>query len=142
MNLQIRTNAQSNSTDYEASLAAELASYGYKSIDDLDDYCLTSVKEKEMNKAYVDEHFDEYKEAVESVSPRTVSIISMSVTDADELTDDEQKKKDNIDQALEDGALRMPQPHSPKMRQPQLMMVSMDISIRILPVLQLHSILV
>ena len=57
-----------------------------------------------MNKAYVDEHFDEYKEAVESVSPRTVSIISMSVTDADELTDDEQKKKDNIDQALEDGA--------------------------------------
>ena len=45
----IRTNAQSNSTDYEASLAAELASYGYKSIDDLDDYCLTSVKEKEMN---------------------------------------------------------------------------------------------
>lgn len=100
----IRTNAQSNSTDYEASLAAELASYGYKSIDDLDDYCLTSVKEKEMNKTYVDEHFDEYKEAVESVSPRTVSIISMSVTDADELTDDEQEKKDNIDQALEDGS--------------------------------------
>lgn len=100
----IRTNAQSNSTDYEASLAAELASYGYKSIDDLDDYCLTSVKEKEMNKTYVDEHFDEYKEAVESVSPRTVSIISMSVTDADELTDDEQEKKDNIDQALEGGS--------------------------------------
>lgn len=100
----IRTNAQSKNSNYEASLAAELAGYGYKSIDDLDDYCLTSVKEKEMNKAYVDKHFDEYKESVENVSPRTISIISMDVTNANELTDDEQEKKDNIDKALKDGS--------------------------------------
>ena len=100
----IRTNAQSNSDEYETALSSELAMYGFKSIDELYDYSLISVKERKMNEQFVDKHFDEYKEAVEKVKPRTISIISMSVSDPDSLTDEEKEKKENIDNALKDGS--------------------------------------
>lgn len=99
----ILSNAKSSADDYETTLTSELAQYGYTSIDELYDYCLMTIKEKEMSRLYVDDHFDELKTAVQAKNPRTISIISMSVTDADELTDDEQEKKDNIDNALKDG---------------------------------------
>ena len=41
------------------------------------------------------------KKAWEEKSPRTVSIIKMDVSDADNLTETETKKKSNIDKALE-----------------------------------------
>lgn len=99
----ILSNAKSNTDDYEATLKSELAQYGYSSVDELYDYCLMTIKEKEMSKLYIDDHFDELKAAVEAKNPRTISIISMSVTDADELTDDEQEKKGNIDKAIANG---------------------------------------
>ena len=95
----IKSNASSQSDDYESTLTTELAKYGYASYEELNDYCLTSVKEKEMNKKYITKHFDEVKKAWEEKNPRTVSIIKMDVSDADNLT--EAKKKSNIDKALE-----------------------------------------
>ena len=97
----IKSNASKQSDDYESTLTSELAKYGYSSFEQLNDYCITSVKEKEMNKKYITKHFDEVKKAWEEKSPRTVSIIKMEVSDADNLTETETKKKNNIDKALE-----------------------------------------
>lgn len=97
----IKSNASSQSDDYESTLTTELAKYGYASYEELNEYCLTSVKEKEMNKKYITKHFDEVKKAWEEKSPRTVSIIKMEVSDADNLTETEAKKKSNIEKALE-----------------------------------------
>ena len=96
----IKSNASKQSDDYESTLTSELAKYGYSSFDDLNDYCLTSVKEKEMNKRYITKHFEDLKTAWETKSPRTVSIIKMDVSDADNLTETEAKKKSNIETAL------------------------------------------
>lgn len=96
----IKSNASKQSDDYESTLTSELAKYGYSSFDDLNDYCLTSVKEKEMNKRYITKHFEDLKTAWETKSPRTVSIIKMDVSDADNLTETETKKKSNIETAL------------------------------------------
>jgi foldase protein PrsA len=96
-------NAKSQSDDYEELLTSELASYGYSSYEDLYQYCLVSAKENVLDEQYVDAHFDELKDTVEENSPRTISIITMAVADVDNLTDDEQTKKDNIDKALESG---------------------------------------
>ena len=80
----IKSNASKQSDDYESTLTSELAKYGYSSFEQLNDYCITSVKEKEMNKKYITKHFDEVKKAW-----------------ADNLTETETKKKHNIDKALE-----------------------------------------
>lgn len=96
----IKQNASSQSDDYESTLTSELAKYGYSSFEDLNKYCLTSTKEKEMNKRYITKHFDDLKAAWEAKSPRTVSIIKMDVSDADNLSETESKKKNNIDKAL------------------------------------------
>ena len=67
----IKSNASSQSDDYESTLTTELAKYGYASYEELNDYCLTSVKEKEMNKKYITKHFDEVKKAWEEKKPIT-----------------------------------------------------------------------
>ena len=87
---------QQDSDNYKQIIEQELYAYGYSSYDDLDDYCLESVKEAQMNENYVDNHFASLSKAVVSKKPRT-----MSVSDASNLTSDEQKKKDNIDSALQ-----------------------------------------
>ncbi len=43
----IKSNASKQSDDYESTLTSELAKYGYSSFEQLNDYCITSVKEKE-----------------------------------------------------------------------------------------------
>lgn len=91
---------QQDSDNYETILEQELANYGFSSYDELNQYCLISVKEAKMNERYVDKHFDELTSNLLTKNPRTISIISMAVSDADNLTEDEQKKKDNIDSAL------------------------------------------
>lgn len=96
----IKQNASNQSDDYESTLTSELAKYGYSSFDDLNNYCLTSVKEKEMNKRYITKHYNDVKKAWEEKSPRTVSIIKMDVSDADNLSETETRKKNNIDKAL------------------------------------------
>lgn len=97
---QIDSTAEQQVSDYKSYLGQELAAYGYNGYDELDDYCLMSVKQKEMNRRYVKKHYDDLKKAVEDQNPRTISIIQISVSDPDNLTSDEQKKKDNIDSAL------------------------------------------
>ena len=100
--LEDAINANSSSTaDYETSIAQELAVYGYKGYDQLYDYCLMTVKEAQLQRDYIEEHFEDCIEPLKEKNPRTISLISMSVTDPDSLTEDEQKKKDNIDKALE-----------------------------------------
>ncbi len=96
----IKQNAESQSDDYESTIASELASYGYSSYDDLNQYCLISVKEKKMNRTYIKKHFDKVSKTWSEKSPRTVSIIKMEVADSSNLTDDETTKKDNIEKAL------------------------------------------
>lgn len=104
MEKTIDSNVKNSSGDqYKEAVTAELAGYGYSSYDQLYDYCLNSVKEKAMNKAYVQDHFDELKAAVEEKNPRIVSQIIVNVTDPDNLTEDEQNKLDSIDKALEAG---------------------------------------
>ncbi len=97
----IKSTAQQQSTDYETLLTNELASYGYTSADELNEYCLMSVKEKEMNKRYVDKHFDELKTALDEKKPRTISVIAIAVVNPGSLTEAEQSKKDSIDKALQ-----------------------------------------
>ncbi len=97
----ILSSAQSSSSDYEALLTSELANYGYSSYEELYDYCLMSVKEKKLNQNYVNKHFEDLKSAVEEKNPRTISIIMISVSDPDNITEDEQNKMDSIDSALE-----------------------------------------
>ena len=92
---------QQDSNNYEQVIEQELYAYGYSSYDDLNKYCLESVKEAKMNEDYVNDHFASLSKAVVAKNPRTISIITMSVSDASNLTSDEQKKKDNIDSALQ-----------------------------------------
>lgn len=104
MEKTIDSNVKNSSGEqYKAAVTAELAGYGYDSYDKLYDYCLNSVKEKAMNKAYVKDHFNELKEAVEKKNPRIVSQIIVNVTDPASLTEDEQNKLDSIDKALKAG---------------------------------------
>ena len=104
MEKTIDQNVRGQSSDkYKEAISAELASYGFGSYDDLYDYCLVNVKEKELDRKYVDSHFDELKESVKEKQPRTVSQIKVTVTNPEALTEEEQKKIDSIDKALESG---------------------------------------
>lgn len=98
----IRTNFQSQyGDDYETTLNQQLANYGFTGDNPLYDYCVTSQLEKAANYAYVDAHFDEEAKILEQKNPRTISILKISVEDAENLTEEEQKKKDDIDALIE-----------------------------------------
>ena len=97
----LATAKQSDAENYESIIVNELATYGFKSMDDLSAYCLISVKEKSMNEKYVDAHFDEVSPALNEKHPRTISIVTMEVSNPDELTEAEQKKKDDINSSIE-----------------------------------------
>ena len=104
MEKTIDQNVRGQSSDkYKEAFSAELASYGFASYDDLYDYCLVNVKEKELDRTYVDAHFEELKESLKDKQPRTVSQIKVTVSNPESLTEDEQKKVDSIDKALESG---------------------------------------
>lgn len=95
----IRANASSQE-NYESAIGQELASYGFNGFDELYDYCLMTVKEKEMNRIYINDHFDALSESVKTKNPRTISILSMNVVDPSQLNETEQKKKDSIDESI------------------------------------------
>lgn len=99
----IKANMEADSTGKtRVGILSELASYGFNGIDSLEDYCLMTLKQKDLNWNYVSEHFDEYKDSV-TTSPRTISIITMEVPNAEILTEEGEEKKNNIDQALKNG---------------------------------------
>ena len=89
-----------DSENYKIAIDTELAIYGFNGYEELNDYCLMNVKQKEMNKKFIEEHFDEYKGPVESLSPRTISIIKVDVENPAEISEAEQKKMDSIDKSI------------------------------------------
>lgn len=89
----------SGKTRYQ--VLSELASYGFEGEDSLKDYCLFTLKAASLEKDYILNHYDELNEL--TVSPRTVSVITLEVPNAEVLTDEKQAKKDSIDKALENG---------------------------------------
>lgn len=98
-----KTTMDSDSTNKSRySIISELASYGFKGEESLEDYSMLTLKARKLDQEYIDAHFDEVKDEVKS-SPRTISIITMNVPNADILTDEAQQKKDSIDKALEEG---------------------------------------
>lgn len=100
-NIQSNMDADTTgSTKYN--IISQLASYGFNGEDDLYDYCMYTLKMKQLDWDYVSDNFDEYKDTL-TTSPRTISIITMEVPNAEILTDEAQEKKDNIDAALENG---------------------------------------
>lgn len=92
-----------NSEVYKDAIEAELASYGYDSYDKLYDYCLMTVEQKSMNKKYVTAHFDELKDSMKDSKARIVRVIKLEVADPENLTDEEKKKQENIDNAIDSG---------------------------------------
>ncbi|WP_289266005.1 peptidylprolyl isomerase [Dubosiella newyorkensis] len=102
MEKTIRSNVSSqNSSTYWDAITQELASYGYGSYDDLYDYALMTVKQRSLNQEYVDAHFENLKDSLKDAKPRIVSIIKMEAADPQNLTDEETKKRDSIDKAIE-----------------------------------------
>ncbi len=100
----IRSQVSSQSSEaYRDAITAELASYGFDSYDKLYDYCLMTVQQKALNKEYVDAHFDELKDKMKDSKARVVSLIKMEAADPKNLTEEETKKRDNIDKAIESG---------------------------------------
>ena len=97
----IISNAKAQSENYGLILTSQLAGYGYASEDDLHEYVLNSLKEQKLDQEYVDAHYDELKAGVQAKNPRMISIITMAADDPEKLTEEEQKKKDSIDKALE-----------------------------------------
>lgn len=98
----IRTNFQSQyGDDYETTLKQQLANYGFSSENPLYDYCLTAQLEKKANADYIDAHFDEEAEILNEKSPRTISVLKISVVDPANLTEEEQTKKNDIDALIE-----------------------------------------
>lgn len=99
----IKANMKADSTGKtEVGILSELASYGFNGIDSLEDYCLMTLKQRQLNWDYVNEHFDEYKDSV-TTSPRTISVITMEVPNAEILTEEGEAKKKSIDDALANG---------------------------------------
>ena len=97
----IRANFKNQFGDnYETELATELANYGFIGDNACYEFSLISSKEKLLNTDYITNNFDQYKEAVEKKNPRTISILYVSVVDPQNLTEDEQKKLDNIESEI------------------------------------------
>lgn len=94
-------NAKQQSDNYKEILTKELAGYGFADYDDLYEYALVNAKEGQLDKDYIKNHYDELQESVLAQNPRIISIISMKVADPNNLTDEEKKKQENIDQSIE-----------------------------------------
>lgn len=103
MSKNIKANMEADTTNATRfGILSELASYGYNGEDSLYDYCLMSLKMRQLDWNYINDHFDEYKETL-STTPRTISVITMEVPNKDILTAEGEEKKNNIDQALANG---------------------------------------
>lgn len=99
----IKANMEADATGKTGtSVISELASYGFEGEDSLEDYALFALKTRALDEQYILDHFDQYKDLLTS-SPRTISVITMEVPNAEILTEEGQAKKDSIDKALENG---------------------------------------
>lgn len=84
-------------------IANFLTYYGFEA-DDLEGYSLISAKIKQIRDDYYAAHLDElFAPIYTDKTPRVVSHILIKVADPDNLTEEEQKKLDDVDKALADG---------------------------------------
>lgn len=98
-NLEAQAQASSSGSADDL-IAAMLNNVGLES-DELDRFCMLAQKESVLQRNYVKAHFEELSEEIEN--PHVISIIELSVGDADALSDEEKESKEMIDQALAEG---------------------------------------
>ena len=77
-----------------------LESVGLES-DELDRFCMLAQKESVMQRDYVEKNYDTLMKDVKNA--HIISLIEISVSDADALSDDESETKEKIDAALKKG---------------------------------------
>ena len=97
----LEAQAQSSSS-YSADelISNMLESVGLES-DELDRFCMLAQKESVMQRDYVGKNYDTLMKDVKNA--HIISLIEISVSDADALSDDESETKEKIDAALKKG---------------------------------------
>lgn len=93
--------ASSDQTYYQ--FLRQLAGFGYAGEKSIPDYCLTSLKLQQLERDYISEHESEYMDSV-TTDPMEISILTVAVDSADEPTEEQKTKMENVDKALEDGS--------------------------------------
>ena len=97
----LEAQAQTNSSSSADELIASMLNNVGLEDDELYRFCMLAQKESVLQQNYVKEHYDDLMADVES--PRILSIIELSVSDVDSLSEDESASMDTIDAALADG---------------------------------------
>lgn len=82
------------------SILSQLASFGFTGDSAVDDYARITVKAKKLDTDFILDHFDSLSEDIPE-GARTISILTMQVDNAAVLNDEDTKKKEDIDKALE-----------------------------------------
>lgn len=97
----LEAQAQSSSS-YSADelISNMLESVGLES-DELDRFCMLAQKESVMQRDYVEKNYDTLMKDVKNA--HIISLVEISVSDADALSDDESETKEKIDAALKKG---------------------------------------
>ncbi|MDO4664134.1 MAG: peptidylprolyl isomerase [Erysipelotrichaceae bacterium] len=86
----------------KASINSQLASFGFAGDSALADYCLIASKIQLLDGQFIKDHIDQLTSYVPE-NARTVSVITMEVENADELTDEQKQKQADIQSALDAG---------------------------------------
>ena len=99
----IENNMKSDSTGKtRESIMQTLASYGFTGDNAPYDYALTALKFRKIDTDYIRDHYDDLK-IFAPEQGRTISIITMQVSNDQVLTEKAQTKQDDIQKALDEG---------------------------------------
>ncbi len=97
-------NMKSYYSGQETTLLSILKQYGYSSLDDLEDFFTIYFKQQKLVGDYFDQDLENlFKDVYAEESPRIVSHILVKTASKDAVTDEEQKKMDEVDAALKEG---------------------------------------
>ncbi len=100
----LKTNMESDSTNQTYfRLMQQLAGFGFEGDDAIRNYCVTSLKLQQLERAYITENADKYLSSVSS-SPKEISILTVNVDSADAPSEEQKTKMDSVDKALESGS--------------------------------------
>ena len=98
------TSVKQNYEGQESTLLSQLQAAGYSSLDDLELYFTHSFKmQKLIGDAYAKDLDNLFTPIYEEKNSRVVSHILVTISDFNNITEEEQAKMDAIDQALADG---------------------------------------
>lgn len=86
----------------KASINSQLASFGFSGDSALSDYCLIASKIQKLDGQFIKDHIAQLTSYIPEKA-RTVSVITMEVENADELTDEQKQKQNDIQSALDAG---------------------------------------